>query len=178
MKCRVIVFACSPTATRTGVEVRDMIMASDMELIGPYLVMRNKKERRVNVIKMQVDDDGYLKTTEEAGEKMFKEYPRSISLKEFVHKNDTEHVMLYTVPKSSHLRIKGAAKKDSKKQFEYHDNLLQIIVQNFSIVYDLDEFWETGADGQCEVTFLQNIGQFCDPDTFVNTGHKIAVSYD
>lgn len=51
-------------------------------------------------------------------------------------------------------------------------------MQNFSIIYDLNEFWETGADGQYEVTFLQNIGQFCDPDTFVNTGHTIAVSYD
>ena len=76
MKCRIIVFACSPTVTRTGVEVRDMLMTSDFELIGPYLVMRNKNERRVNVIKMQVDDEGYLMTTEEADLKIFKEVPR------------------------------------------------------------------------------------------------------
>lgn len=53
-----------------------MLMGSDIELIGPYLVMRNKRERRVRVIKMQVDDDGYLMTTEEAGLKIFKEVPR------------------------------------------------------------------------------------------------------
>ena len=124
VKCKIVVFACSSTNTRTAAQVRDAIMASDIELIGPYLVMRTKKERRVNIIKMQVDEDGYLMTSEEAGLKMFKEIPREINLKEIVRRNDTEHVMIYPVPKSSHLKIKGAANKDSKKQFEYYDNLL------------------------------------------------------
>jgi len=77
--------------------------------------MRNKKERRVNIIKMHVDDDGFLKTNEEAGLKMFKELPKEISLKEIIRKNDREHVMIYSVPKSSHLKIKGTGKKGSNK---------------------------------------------------------------
>ena len=52
---------------------------------------------------------------------------------------DLEHILLSTVPKSSHLQIKSAQFINEKVHMEYYDHLLQVTNNQFAIIYDLDK---------------------------------------
>lgn len=52
-----------------------------------------------------------------------------------MRKKDLKHVAFYPVPKSSHLLIKSYVSKTGG--MEYYENLLQVTIRNFSIIYDL-----------------------------------------
>ena len=84
---------------------------------------------------------------------------------------DLDHVRFFPVPRSSHHLIK--TRLIGSQGMTYYENLVQILVKNTSIIYNLDH-----PDCSEEIASIHNMGQFKNPNDYVNTGFTNAVSYD
>jgi hypothetical protein len=91
----------------------------------------------------------------------------AIDLKNFVNEDeeDLDHVLIKQVPPSSHLTIKSTG--GGSAQMTYHKYLLQVVVRNQAIIYNIDKF---KLNNDCEIGFLEDMDQVVDPLHHVNTG--------
>lgn len=91
-----------------------------------------------------------------------------LSIADHVRTGDIEHIQMTEVPKAYFTTIKERNGFD----FKYYNNLLQITVRSNGTIYDLD------SDPFEEVDIIENIDQFQDTDSMVNTGFIMSTSKD
>ena len=83
---------------------------------------------------------------------------RIINVEQYLEDDTSEQVRFYCVPKSSFKLVKENVFK--KRELVYYENLLQLVVSNVSIIYDLDPdaLWKDEHTSMPEIDVMCSTG--------------------
>ena len=140
----------------------EVLKQLQFELTGSYFVCKSKMDNMVRIFSTDTENSKNDKNGC---------FIDKIDLqKMFIQKTDNDYVNIHAVPKSAFTNVKYL----QNEKIKYHGDLLQIVIKNKSIVFDLNPNNYEGVKRKQkepqEVNFLDNFSQLMNPETLVNTG--------